>query len=115
MAIYCRRVLDRVELRDGDTMSLADALNLSDYNRLAFALTVHSAGGGEAPRLVLEQAITNELELYTAFATPVAFALDEEGVAHAQVEVWMLQWLRWTLSGRLDGVAIVTLDLLARS
>ena len=114
MPIYSRRLLDQATVNDGDTLDLSDAPDLGEYHTLGLAVTVHEAGVGTAPLLVVEHAASNATDYYGAFSTPAQVALDVTGTTFVQVDAF-LRWVRWTTSGSLSSPATVTLDLIAKA
>lgn len=107
-------LLDHETLSDGDELSGSDCLDLGAYGSLGFVLTVHEAGAGDAPVLIIEHAITNEDEAFVSFDPAIDFALDQAGTASAMV-VPFLRWVRWRVGGTLSSAATVSLSVLAKS
>ena len=114
MSLYSRRLLDHISINDGDTMNLAEALDLGDYRTLGFSLTVHEAGKGTDPVIVLQHAATNAEDQYGDLSAPVRAALDVTGTSLYHAESF-LRWVRWTTSGTLSSGAVVSLDLIAKT
>ena len=114
MPIYSRRLLDQATVNDGDTLDLSGAPDLGEYHTLGLAITVHEAGDGTTPLLVVEHAAANAADRYGAFSTPTSVALDVTGTTFFQVDAF-LRWVRWTTSGSLSTPAVVSLDLIAKA
>lgn len=106
-------LLDRAALREGDTLSIDETVDLGAYATLGVVLTVHEAGAGEAPTLVVEHAITNEEDAFVPFDPAIEIALDATGTESA-MKGQILRWLRWRIAGTLTGQATVSLAILAR-
>ncbi len=113
MTVLSAVLLDRATLRDGDALSPDESVDLGAYTTLGVVLTVHEAGAGEAPVLVLEHAIQNEDEAFVGFDPAIEIPLDATGTQSA-MKSQILRWLRWRISGTLTGQATVTLAILAR-
>lgn len=114
MAALFRRVLDRATINSGDTIDLAEALDLLEFSNLSFVVTVHEAGTGDGPPLLLIQhASYNETGSYVSFKDPIEIDLTVAETRWSTVSVFT-RWVAWFTSGSLTSPAIVTLDVIAR-
>ena len=113
MPMLYRRLLDRATLSPGATAALSQALDLGEVTALHFVLTVHEAGDGDAPILVVKHAAVNEEDAYLAFDTPAERALSSAGATWV-ASTSFTRWVCWFVSGTLATDATVSLDLVAK-
>lgn len=113
MPTLSRRLLDQTALSTGDTMDLAEALDLGDVQTLDLVIVVSEAGAGEAPTLVFEHAPVNEEDAFFGFDPSATVDLTAGGRTWHHITA-LTRFLRWTTTGTLSASATVTVDVVAR-
>lgn len=113
MALLYRRLLDYVLVTTGDSIDLAEALDLGEYRELHLVINVVQEGEGEAPKLLVKHAPTNAEGAFLDFATPVEVDLTSAGAVWFEVPSFT-RWLGWFTSGTFTSDAMVTLDVIAK-
>lgn len=76
-------------------------------------VTVHEATEGESPTLTLTHAPTAEDDAWMDFPTPVRVSLARTGRTWVHVP-WFTRHVGWAISGMLESMPVVTVDLVAK-
>lgn len=114
MPMFSTRLLDETTVQEGDALDPSNTLDLGEYSTLGVAVTVHEAGVGTAPLLVLEHAAANKAEQFGDFETPITVPLDSTGTTFFQIPAF-LRYVRWTQRGSLSSPAVASLNLIAKT
>lgn len=109
---HCK-ILDHEEIPAGASGSLGGALDLLGYQFLSLHPTVHVAGDGEAPTLVLKHAAVDEEDAYVDFETRAETALTNTGAAWHHADSFG-RYVRPFVEGTLSTGATVSLDVIAK-
>ncbi len=107
------KILDKVTLTRDSVADLSGALDIGEFTELHVVVTVHSGSEGEAPKLCVRHALTNEEGSYVDFASVCEVSLSAAGVSWFSTQSFT-RYVSWSLSGALAGEATVSLDLMAK-
>ena len=113
MPLLYRRILDAQALSTGDTMDLAEAIDLGEYTVLEITVVVSEAGAGESAALLFQHAPCNEAGRYMDFATPLKVDLTHAGTTWEHIDAFT-RFLTWSVTGTLNSSAVATVDIVAK-